>query len=42
MFYYASETAFQDGAETNGLLQKRLVSLVEDALILAERVRIPT
>ncbi|KAI0752837.1 N-myristoyl transferase [Daedaleopsis nitida] len=36
LFYYATETAFEDGAEESGRLKKRLEELVTDALIVAD------
>ncbi|KAF9469157.1 Myristoyl-CoA:protein N-myristoyltransferase, N-terminal domain-containing protein [Collybia nuda] len=35
LFYYASETAFEKGAEESGLLKKRFESVIGDALIVA-------
>ena len=37
MFYYATEIAFEPGAEASGRLKKRLEELVGDALTVAER-----
>ncbi|TFK42493.1 N-myristoyl transferase [Crucibulum laeve] len=35
LFYYASETAIQPGTEEDGTLKKRLLSLIGDALVIA-------
>ena len=35
LFYYASDVAFQEGAEEDGRLKKRLQDLMTDALIIA-------
>lgn len=35
LFYYASETAFEKGAEENGQLKKRLETVIGDALTVA-------
>ncbi|KAI0636740.1 N-myristoyl transferase [Trametes polyzona] len=37
LFYYATETAFEPGAEESGRLKKRLEEVVGDALIIAEK-----
>ncbi|KAI0647303.1 N-myristoyl transferase [Trametes meyenii] len=37
LFYYGTETAFEEGAEENGRLKKRLDELVGDSLIIAEK-----
>lgn len=37
LFYYATETAFVDGAEENGNLKKRLEAVVGDALVVANK-----
>jgi Myristoyl-CoA:protein N-myristoyltransferase, C-terminal domain len=39
MFYYATDVAFQVNAESLGLLRRRLLDLIGDALILADQVR---
>ena len=39
LFYYASEIAFEDGVEENGVLKKRLERLIGDALIIAQRAK---
>ena len=35
LYYYASDVAFQEGAEEDGRLKKRLQDLMTDALIIA-------
>jgi len=37
LFYYASEVAFEEGVEENGVLKKRLERLIGDALIIAQQ-----
>ncbi|KAG6874231.1 hypothetical protein C0995_003777 [Termitomyces sp. Mi166 len=37
LFYYATETAFVDGAEESGRLKKRLEAVVGDALVVANK-----
>ncbi|KAG6868723.1 hypothetical protein C0993_011661 [Termitomyces sp. T159_Od127] len=37
LFYYATETAFADGAEENGSLKKRLEAVIGDALVVANK-----
>ncbi|TDL24832.1 N-myristoyl transferase [Rickenella mellea] len=37
MFYYATDVVFEDGAETDGRLKKRLQEIVGDALIIADQ-----
>lgn len=37
LFYYATETAFEPGAEESGRLKKRLEDVVGDALVIAEK-----
>ncbi|KAF5381046.1 hypothetical protein D9615_004033 [Tricholomella constricta] len=39
LFYYASETAFVDGAEESGQLKKRLESVIGDALVVANEAK---
>jgi len=39
LFYYASETAFIDGAEENGHLKKRLECVIGDALVIANEAK---
>lgn len=39
LFYYATETAFEEGAEESGRLKKRLEELVGDALIVADNAK---
>ena len=39
MYYYATDVAFQDNAESLGLLRRRLLDLIGDALIVADQVR---
>lgn len=35
LFYYATDVAFQEGAEDDGRVKKRLNELIGDALIIA-------
>lgn len=35
LFYYATDVAFQEGAEEDGRVKKRLNELIGDALIIA-------
>ena len=35
LFYYASDSAFEPGADKSGQLKKRLIQLIGDALIVA-------
>lgn len=37
LYYYATETAFEQGAEESGRLKRRLEELVGDTLIIAEK-----
>lgn len=37
LFYYATDVAFEDGAEEDGRLKKRLMDLVGDALAIADQ-----
>ncbi|KAI0724001.1 N-myristoyl transferase [Cerioporus squamosus] len=39
LFYYATETAFEEGAEESGRLKRRLEELVGDALIVADNAK---
>lgn len=39
MFYYATDVAFEESAEAHGLLRRRLLDLIGDALILAEQAK---
>lgn len=39
LYYYASDIAFQDGADTDGRLDERLRELIGDALIVASRCK---
>ncbi|EKM55512.1 uncharacterized protein PHACADRAFT_256185 [Phanerochaete carnosa HHB-10118-sp] len=39
LYYYATTTAFQPGADDDGLLKKRLEDLVGDALIVADQAK---
>ncbi|KAF8077857.1 N-myristoyl transferase [Lyophyllum atratum] len=39
LFYYASETAFIDGAEESGQLKKRLECVIGDALVVAHEAK---
>jgi glycylpeptide N-tetradecanoyltransferase len=37
LFYYGTETAFTENAEQSGRLQRRLLDLIGDALVIAEQ-----
>ncbi|TCD66016.1 glycylpeptide N-tetradecanoyltransferase [Steccherinum ochraceum] len=39
LYYYATETAFEEGAEDNGKLKRRLEDLIGDALIVADQAK---
>ena len=39
LFYYATETAFEEGAEESGRLKRRLEELAGDALIIADAAK---
>ncbi|KAF7366922.1 Glycylpeptide N-tetradecanoyltransferase [Mycena sanguinolenta] len=39
LYYYATDVAFQDGAEADGRLKSRLQTLIGDALIIAHRAK---
>ncbi|TBU35738.1 N-myristoyl transferase [Dichomitus squalens] len=39
LYYYATEVAFEDGAEASGRLKKRLEELITDALVIADRAK---
>lgn len=39
LYYYASEVAFEEGAEEDGRLGKRLQELIGDALIIADQAQ---
>ena len=39
LYFYATDVAFESGAEDNGRLKKRLEELVGDALIIADRIK---
>jgi glycylpeptide N-tetradecanoyltransferase len=39
LFYYATDAAFAAEAESSGLLRRRLLDLIGDALIIANEVR---
>ncbi|KAG8932344.1 glycylpeptide N-tetradecanoyltransferase [Tulasnella sp. 418] len=39
MYYYATDVAFQHGAETDGRLKNRLMDLIGDALIIANKMK---
>ncbi|KAF8448295.1 Myristoyl-CoA:protein N-myristoyltransferase, N-terminal domain-containing protein [Terfezia claveryi] len=41
LFYYASETAFEPGEDAKKNFKNRLNKLINDALIIAKRVRLP-
>ena len=37
LYYYATDVAFQDGADQHGILRSRLKELIADALIIADQ-----
>ena len=39
LFYYASDTAFQEGADERGLLKHRLQELIGDAITIADQAK---
>lgn len=39
LFYYGTDTAFQESAEASGRLKRRLLDLIGDAIIVANAVR---
>ena len=39
LFYYATDVAFENGAEDSGRLKKRIETLVGDALIIADQCK---
>ena len=39
LFYYASDVAFQDGADERGLLKHRLHDLIQDAIVVADQAK---
>lgn len=39
LFYYASDVAFQEGADERGLLKHRLQDLIQDAIIVADQAK---
>lgn len=39
LFYYATETAFEENAEALGLLKRRLNDLIGDALVIADQAK---
>ncbi|THH12512.1 hypothetical protein EW146_g7623 [Bondarzewia mesenterica] len=39
LFYYATDVAFQEGADDNGLLKRRLQDLIGDAVIVADEAK---
>jgi len=39
LFYYATETAFEEGAESSGRLKRRLLDLIGDALVIANEAK---
>lgn len=38
LFYYATSVAFEENAESLGLLKRRLLDLLGDALVIADQV----
>jgi glycylpeptide N-tetradecanoyltransferase len=39
LYYYATDTAFVENADDHGLLKRRLMDLVGDAIILADQAK---
>ena len=39
LYYYATEVAFEEGAEESGRLKKRLEELITDALVIADHAK---
>ena len=39
LFYYASDVAFEEGAEEDGRLKKRLEAVIGDALLVANEAK---
>lgn len=39
LFYYASDVAFQEGADERGLLKHRLQDLIQDAIVIADQAK---
>lgn len=39
LYYYATDVAFQEGAEDTGLLKRRVQELINDALIVADQAK---
>lgn len=39
LFYYATDVAFQEDADANGLLKRRLRDLIGDAIIVADQAK---
>ncbi|KAJ7111525.1 N-myristoyl transferase [Mycena crocata] len=40
LYYYASDVAFEDGADDDGRLEKRLKTLIGDALVVANQAKL--
>lgn len=39
LYYYATDVAFEPGAEESGRLQKRLEEIINDALVIADQCK---
>lgn len=39
LYYYATDTAFVENAEGQGLLKRRLTELISDAIVLADQAK---
>jgi len=39
LYYYATNTAFVENAEEHGLLKRRLIELIGDAIVLADQAK---
>lgn len=39
LYYYATDIAFEEGAEQDGRLKKRLLVLINDALVVADQAK---
>lgn len=39
LYYYATDAAFVENAEENGLLKRRLTELIGDAIVLADQAK---
>ncbi len=39
LYYYATDVAFEEGADEDGRLKKRLQELINDALVIADQCK---